>query len=141
MLKLQPKQWVLLFLAIMGWAIVYILQEFDYTRLSFQPGQYHQGFIPEGEDWRFVINKGIRFLLNDLISLLFIYAFFNNRKYTSFAIVVMAFGVLILLPVYLCLALSLKEDGANLLVFLHRITMNPWLMLLLVPAFLYQSRK
>lgn len=128
-------------LAVMGWAAVYILQEFDFTRFAFRPGQYQEGFIAAGEEWRFVVNKSLRFLFNDLFSLLFIYALFNKKNYTRFALVVMAFGLFILLPLYLVLAIYYREAGFHLLIFLHRITMNPWLMLLLVPAFLYQAQR
>lgn len=139
--KLSPKQWVLLVLAVMGWGAVYVFQEFDFTYLAFLPDRYAQGHIAEGDAWRFVVNKSMRFLLNDLFSLLFIYALFNNRSYSQLALLVMAFGLLILLPAYLVLAIYYQEEAFHLLVFLHRITMNPWLMLLLVPAFLYQTNK
>ncbi|HCS20722.1 MAG TPA: exosortase F system-associated protein [Bacteroidetes bacterium] len=139
--KLSPRQWLLLILAIIGWAMVFVFQDFDFTHFKFIPDQYAQGHIAEGDGWRFAINKGMRFLLNDLFSLLFIYALFNNKGYSQLALLVMAFGLLILLPTYLILAIYYQEEGFHLLMFLHRITMNPWLMLLLVPAFLYQANK
>ncbi len=137
--RLSPRQWVLLILAVIGWAMVYVFQEFDFTRFVFRPDQYAQGRIEEGDAWRFAVNKGMRFLLNDLFSLLFIYALFNNKSYSRLALLVMAFGLFLLLPAYLVLAIQFQEEGFHLLMFLHRITMNPWLMLLLVPAFLYQT--
>jgi len=139
MLKLQPKQIVFLAIGLVGWAIVYVFQEFDLTRMEMRYGQYAQGVIAEGESWRFVVNKGMRFLLNDLFSILFIYGLFDNLRYVKLALWVMGFGLFILLPTYLILAISFQQEGFNLLIFLHRITMNPWLMLLLIPGFLYQK--
>lgn len=138
-MKFSIRQMVYVALAVLGWALVYVNQEFDFTRFQYMNGQYGQGAIPSGEEWRFVINKGLRFALNDLISLLFIYGLFQEIKYVKVALWVMAFGLFILLPTYLTLAILYKEEGFNLLTFLHRITMNPWLMLLLVPGFYYQK--
>jgi exosortase F-associated protein len=139
--RLSLKQGLLLALALFGWAAVYLFQEFDYTRMAFQPGQYEHGYIPEGEGWRFAINKGIRFLLNDLFSLLLIYALFDSKSFSRLALLVMAFGLVVLLPLYLVLALGSGQEHYHLFIFMHRITMNPWLMLLLVPAFFYQTNK
>lgn len=126
--------------ALLGWALVYVFQEFDFTRMAFMPGQYGLGHIPEGEAWRFAINKSARFILNDIFSLLFIYGLFNKRSYLIIALVVMGFGALVLLPTYLILAISFGGQEPSFLVFLHRITMNPWLTLVLVPGFYYQNK-
>lgn len=137
-MKIQPKQIFIIAFALLGWAAVYVNQEFDFTRFRYNPGQYGQGYIPEGEEWRFAVNKSIRFFLNDLISLAFIYGLFQSVKYVKVALLVMGVGMSILLPSYLSLAILYKDEAFNFLTFLHRITMNPWLMLLLVPAFFYQ---
>lgn len=137
--RLNINQIGIILLALIGWAVVYVFQEFDITRMEMRYGQYNQGHVPTGEEWRFIVNKGMRFVLNDLFSLLFIYGLFKNPKYVRFALWVMAFGLFVLLPTYLVLAISFKEEAFNLLTFLHRITMNPWLMLLLIPGFFYQS--
>jgi|GEM_PF-557213 len=138
-IKLKPKQILWIALAVLGWGFVYVMQEFDYTRLEFRMGQYAEGYIPVGENWRFVVNKGMRFLLNDLFSLLFIYGLFQKPSYVKVGLVVMGFGLFVLLPSYLILATQFKESAFHMLTFLHRITMNPWLMLMLVPAFYYDQ--
>ncbi len=140
-LKLSKTQLVWIGLSVLGWGYVYVFQEFDYTRMEFRFGQYAEGRIPEGENWRFVINKSVRFLLNDLFSLLFIYGLFKKSTYVKVGLVVMSFGLLILLPLYLLLATLYRESAFHLLTFLHRLTMNPWLMLLLVPAFFYSETR
>ncbi|MBI1222763.1 MAG: exosortase F system-associated protein [Bacteroidetes bacterium] len=128
-------------LAFAGWGFVYVFQEFDFTRFEFRIGQYAEGHIPDGESWRFAVNKSLRFFFNDLFSLLFIYGLFQNRNYIRIGLVVMAFGLFLLLPVYLTLAILYKDSIFHLLTFLHRITMNPWMMLLLVPAFYFIQMK
>lgn len=140
MLKPSPRQILLVTAALFGWAAVYVFQEFDFTRFTFMPGQYERGIIPEGENWRFAINKSMRFLLNDLFSVVFIYGLFNKKNYLMVAVFVMLVGAALLLPAYLFMAINHGQEGSPLLVFLHRITMNPWLTLMLVPAFYYQNK-
>ncbi len=126
-------------LAFVGWVVVYLLQDFDFSVFEFRFNQYAQGRIPVGGEWAFVLNKTLRFLFNDLFSLLFIYGIFREMRYVRVGLWVMGFGLCLLLPAYLSLALIYREEGFNLLTFLHRITMNPWLMLLLIPGIFYQK--
>jgi exosortase F-associated protein len=139
MKKLSAKQLLLMGIALAGWAMVYLNQDFDVTYGKYIFNQYSQGSIPENGEWRFVINKSLRFILNDLFSVLFIYGLFQSRAYVRTAFLVMGFGLFVLLPLYLTLALIYRTEGFNMLVFLHRITMNPWLMILLIPAFYYME--
>src|SRR5688572_15947717 len=114
---------VLLIVGFSGWALVYFMQDFDLTRMEFRFNQYVQGHIPEGESWRFMINKSWRFLLNDLFSLLVIYGLFHDKNKLKVAVFVLLFGLFILLPLYLFLAVTAREQGHSLLVFMHRLTM------------------
>jgi len=89
--------------------------------------------------WAFVVNKVFRFLLNDLLTIALIQALFMRRNYTYFAFGVMLFSLLVLLPTFfLGNALSWPE---SITAMLHRLTMNPVLLMLLIPAFYFQSKK
>lgn len=88
----------------------------------------------------FVVNKVLRYLLNDLFSIAIIYGIFGERKYVRFAFYVMIFGMLILLPTYLWLYLAKPEGFSSMVSHLHRVVMNPVLMMLLIPAFVYQKK-
>lgn len=133
------RQILLVLLAICGWGVVYVLQQFDFTRMQLIPGLYEQGHIEVGDYWRFSINKIIRFTLNDLLSVLFIYGIFQERKYVRLAFGVMFLGLFLLLPTYLIANYLMGVEGFHKLQFLHRITMNPVLMILLIPAIFYDK--
>lgn len=89
--------------------------------------------------WQFITNRSIRFVLNDLLSLLLIYALFPKRKYVLFALAVQLFGVIFILLPYFFLKLQHPSYNGPLISFLHRLVLNPLLMLLLIPAFYLQE--
>ena len=89
----------------------------------------------------FAVNRSIRFLLNDLFAMGIIYALFANRRYVWFAFVVQLGGMILFLLPYLCLKYYLPHYNGPLINFLHRLILNPVLLLLLIPAFYYQKRQ
>ncbi|MDZ7846825.1 MAG: hypothetical protein U5L96_08670 [Owenweeksia sp.] len=52
----------------------------------------------------------------------------------------MFFGLFVLLPIYLYLYLQQPAGFSSMLSHLHRVVMNPVLMMLLIPAFAAQRR-
>ena len=90
----------------------------------------------------FIVKKVLRVVLNDLFMLLFIGAWFREKKITRLAIAVQLIDSLILLPVYLYFKLSWEgtsEISAPLLSQFHRLIINPTLMILLIPAVYFQK--
>lgn len=124
-----------------GLVLVYVFQRdlfFDpFENLIIDP-QNPQ--LPEFNKARYVFSKIFRFLLNDFFSLLVIWGLFGNKSYLRFAVIVFLFGFLILLPMYLVGALFFFADTFFILNHLHRIVLNPVLMMLLIPAFYYQQQ-
>lgn len=90
--------------------------------------------------WLFVTNRTIRFILNDLLSLMLIYGLFPHRKYILFAIGVQIFGLVFILLPYFILKFQYPSYNGPLISFLHRLVLNPLLMLLLIPAFYLQNQ-
>ena len=89
---------------------------------------------------RFLINRTIRFVVNDALAIGLIYALFSDRKYVVFAIAVQVFGFFFLLLPYFLLKFNWPSYNGPLINFLHRIILNPTLILLLIPAFYYQKQ-
>jgi exosortase F-associated protein len=87
----------------------------------------------------FFINKFIRFLVNDAFAVLLIFALFRQRKYVIFALWVQVAGFFLLLIPYLILKFYYPTYNGPLINFLHRLILNPTLLLLLIPAFYYQQ--
>jgi exosortase F-associated protein len=88
----------------------------------------------------FVINRSFRFIMNDILALGVIYALFPYRKYIAFAGYVHIAGLILFLIPYFFLRYY-ANLGGPLLNFLHRIILNPVLMLLLIPSFYFLKHK
>jgi exosortase F-associated protein len=88
---------------------------------------------------RFLINRTIRFLLNDVFTIGLIYALFSERKYVVFSLYVQLIGVVLFLIPYFVLKLYFPSYNGPLISFLHRLILNPTLLMLLIPAFYYQK--
>jgi exosortase F-associated protein len=90
--------------------------------------------------WKFIVNRSIRFVVNDVLAILLIYALFAERKYVLFAIWVQVFGMVFVLIPYFILKFNYPGYNGPLISFLHRLVLNPTLILLLIPAFYYQRK-
>jgi exosortase F-associated protein len=104
-----------------------------------QPLNYTSDFVPV-ESGPFIVNKVGRYILNDLFAMSLVYGLFYNRKYLRFAFWVLLFGLVVLVPAYLSLYLLAPAGFSSMLTHLHRLVMNPVLMMLLIPAFFYQQQ-
>ncbi len=89
---------------------------------------------------RFLINRTIRFLLNDAFAIGIIYALFNEKKYVIFSLYVQLAGVILFLIPYFILKLYWTTYNGPMISFLHRLILNPTLLMLLIPAFYYQRK-
>jgi exosortase F-associated protein len=88
----------------------------------------------------FVINRTVRFLLNDLFAIGLIYALFEKRKYVIFSLYVQVAGVILFLIPYFILKYHFPHYNGPMINFLHRLILNPTLLLLLIVAFYYQKK-
>ena len=94
---------------------------------------------PDLETTKYVFSKLFRFLLNDSLAILIIYGFFGPGKYVKFAAYILLFGLVVLLPLYLVLVVFFYPETYSFLNHLHRLVLNPVLMMLLIPAFYSQK--
>lgn len=118
-------------ISIAGLILVFIFQRFEWSTwlgLTFEP------------TGKFIFNRTIRFLLNDAFAIGLIYALFAERKYVIFSLYVQVAGVVLFLIPYFILKLYLPHYNGPLISFLHRLVLNPTLLMLLIPAFYYQRR-
>jgi exosortase F-associated protein len=88
--------------------------------------------------YQFVFNRVIRFILNDALTIGLIYALFYERKYVLFALWVQLLGMVLLLIPYLIVKVQLPAYNGPLISFVHRLILNPTILLLLIPAFYVQ---
>jgi exosortase F-associated protein len=128
-----------------GLFLVYFFQDYlDFYSVFFEfsaPEKLNYGVAYIDTDTMpFAVNKAGRYVLNDLFSISIIYGIFAQKKYARFAFMVMMFGLFVLLPVYLFLYLAQPAGFTSMISHLHRVVMNPVLMMLLIPAFYFQNK-
>lgn len=123
-------RWGLGILSVSGLIAIYLFQFLDVTNFS----------AIQSEAARFTMSKVLRFLANDICMIGLLYALFYERKYIVFALWVQLFGLVFLLIPYLILKLVFQTGNGPLVSFLHRLILNPTLLLLLIPAFYYQKK-
>lgn len=92
-------------------------------------------FLPADADMRFIVVKSFRFLVNDFLAIGLIWSLFPTRGHLLAALVVQLFGLIFFLLPYLYLKVGMGLGNGPLVSFLHRLVLNPTLLLLLIPAF------
>lgn len=132
------KRATIFMVALLVLVIVYVFQKFSY---------YHFFFGLETNihpNWIFVVNKSIRLTINDTACLFIIYALFYDQKYVRVGSYVQLIEMFFILPLYFAIKLSLEGDSeisSPLLSQIHRLIVNPTLMVLLMIGFYYQNKK
>lgn len=131
---------ILIVFALLLLAAVYIRQQFSYAGAM-------NAVLPDA--WQlthpytvFVVNKTVRLILNDMACMVLIYALFSERAYLKVAFWLFLIELLVILPLYFVIKLSLEGDSeisSPLLSQIHRLIVNPLLMFLLMIGFLYQK--
>ncbi|WP_340153044.1 exosortase F system-associated protein [uncultured Marivirga sp.] len=121
----------LIIISLTALAIVFIGQRFDYSLLFSES---------LNSKYQFIVNRTIRFLINDNLVLLLIYGLFYKKKYVKFGLMVEAVGFFFLLIPYFILRFNTSIDHMYIS-FIHRLIINPTLMVLLIPAIYIQRTK
>lgn len=114
----------------------YHFKEFNFAGSIF--GNAWLNYFGDTSKMTFVFNRLVRFIINELLGVMTIQLLFNNKQFTTVALVLFSFGLFILLPLYFWL--DSVSSQSPITVMLHRMTFNPVLILLLIPAFYYQKR-
>jgi exosortase F-associated protein len=124
------KRWLIGMLSVGGLLMVYLFQKTDFGAVLGLYTPLH----------KFIFNRTVRFFLNDLFMIGLIYALFKEKKYVLFALWVQLAGVIFLLLPYFVLKINFPKYNGPLISYLHRLVLNPTLLLLLIPAFYYQQK-
>ena len=132
----SPVRIGLLAAAVVGLIMVFLFQQSDFLGWLISKEQHPYVY--------FSFNRGVRLLLNDLLMLALLAAWFNSRSVLKLAVVVQLIDFLVLLPLYLIVKLTVEGDleiSSPLLSQFHRLIVNPTLMILLIPAVYFQRYK
>lgn len=135
-LQANPVKAIGIALAVIGLAASFVLQHMNIFSF-FEANTIHPYFF-------FVSRKVVRVLINDFCLLLIIHLWFSDKEITRLAWRVQLVDTLILLPAYLVLKLTIEGDSeisSPLLSQLHRMIINPTLMILIIPGVYFQRLK
>ena len=116
----------------------FFIYAFQHNWLTFSRGAWSAEFpfLP------FSVNRTLRLIVNDGLCLVLFVAIFNRRDELKLASFVFLIELLVILPIYLFLKLSLEGDSeisSPLLSFVHRLIVNPLLMFILLAGLLFQQ--
>jgi exosortase F-associated protein len=127
---------------VMGLFIILLVYLFQ--RVSFATGLavwMPSILTPQSPSVIFIIDKTLRLLINDTACLLIIYGWFQKKVYVQAAFYLFLIEFFFLLPMYLAIKLSWEgpsEISSPLLSHIHRLIVNPLMMILLMGGFACQ---
>lgn len=133
------KQFIQIAIAIGGLLLVFLFQKVSYA--AWWNAVVPSAVAVESANLVFIINKTIRLVLNDALCMLLIWGLFENRSYLRIALYLFLTELFLVLPLYFFFKLSLEgptELSSPLLSQVHRMVVNPLLMVLLIAGFIYQ---
>jgi exosortase F-associated protein len=117
--------------SVIGLLVVYLFQYVDVYHYMFR--------YNDNPAYAFIVNRSIRYLINDACMISLIYALFNERKYVLFGVFIQFVGIVLFLTPYFIIKFKFPFYNGPLISFLHRLVINPLLMILLIPAIFYQK--
>jgi exosortase F-associated protein len=120
--------------AFTGLAAIYLFQYTDFLLLL----SGHR-FSPE---YHFISNRMVRIFINDSCMLALIYAIFRDPAIVKLAFYIQLIDLFVLFPLYLSLKIpfeGISEISSPFLSQLHRLIVNPTLILLLIAGIYYQK--
>ena len=111
-MKTQINRWLIGFACVVGLVLVYLFQKLDPAG----------AILPTlSAIHKFLINRSIRFLLNDAFMIGLIYALFAERKYVIFALWVQLAGIILFLIPYFVLKIYYPTYNGPMISYLHRL--------------------
>ena len=119
--------------------LVYIFQRFNYAAFFNKLLTLEMLTYPNVV---FAINRTTRLLINDILCMVLIFALLQKRSYLRLSAIIFGFELLVMLPLYLWIKLSMEgpsEISSPLLSPIHRMIVNPLLMIVLIAALYYQQ--
>lgn len=125
--------------ALVGLFLVYMFQRVNV--LGILAGWIGQA--PPSATASFIVNRASRLIINDLLCLVLVSTLFRDRRFTRLALWVFLSELFVLLPFYLLVKLSAEgptEISSPVFQPLHRMIVNPLLMIILIAGMYYQRR-
>lgn len=113
---------------------------YDPLLAYFKGGYLEENQLPTLELWKLLVSISFRFWLNTVISLVVLYVAFEEIEVVKFSILFYAMVYVILLGIYFHLLLHYDPNQYLSLFYVRRFLIQPLFVILLLPAFYYQSQ-
>lgn len=131
----KSLRWLWIGFSLFGLLIVFVFQRVDYLAIV------SAAETPPNQTAAFVVNRTVRLILNDAFCLLLIANVFQRADYNRLAWRVFLAELFVVLPIYLFVKLGFEgptEISSPLLQPIHRMIVNPLLMIILMGALYFQ---
>lgn len=128
----KTTRWLLGIFSVTGLLLIFLFQRFDWSAVF--------GVTDLKSIERFVINRSIRFVINDVLGVLLVLALFGKKKLAIIAIYVQILGFVFVMIPYMVLKLNYPSYNGPMISFLHRLILNPLMIYLLIFFFWYQEK-
>lgn len=106
--------------------------------LEFFKGSFTDRPLPQVIEWKLYFNLLLRYLINSVLSLLFIYTLFKNNEFLKLATILYVFFFVVLVILFAA-TLHFFSDRLMLLFYVRRFLIQPLFLLLFVPGFYFQQ--
>jgi exosortase F-associated protein len=127
----KTSRWVLGIISVTGLILIFVFQRINWS--DWLHGSYSSIQI-------FLINRSVRFVLNDICAVLLVAALFGRRNHVVIAIYVQIIGLVVILIPYIILKINYPSYNGPMVSFLHRLVLNPLLIYLLIFFFWYNEK-
>lgn len=105
--------------------------------LTFFENDYLYIDSPRREVAKLVFFTSLRFTINTLISLVFLYVVFRDKGIIKFSVIIYGLAYVVLLVPFLYFVINPKQEDYYLFFNIRRFLIQPLLLILLLPAFYY----
>jgi len=133
----------IIFLLFMVLAMVRFFEEslfYDPLLAYFKGGYLEDNQLPSLELWKLLGSISFRFWLNTVISLVVLYVSFEEIGVVKFSLLFYVLMYIVLIGVYFYLLFHYDPDQYLSLFYVRRFLIQPIFVILLLPAFYYQSQ-
>jgi len=137
-----PKIGIILVL-FMALAVVRLFEEslfYDPLLSYFKGGYLEENRLPLLEYWKLLGSISFRFWLNTVISLVVLYVAFGEISIVKFSLLFYALVYILLLGGYFYILFHYDPNHYLSLFYVRRFLIQPLFVILLLPAFYYQSQ-
>lgn len=126
-------------LVVIGFAFIRAFEKqlFYDPFLNYFKNDFHNLPYPQVEELKLFFGLLSRYFLNSVLSLVLIYALFQDRDIFKFSLIIYSLFLIVLLVMFYVI-LEYFPDAGWLLFYVRRFIIQPILVLLFIPGFYYQ---